>query len=345
MIKRNFLFLSLIVSSIFFLSPALAVDEKKQPENPKPASASVYNLGLKSYEQGDIQTAISFFKRAVDLDPNFIDAYYNLGAIYKKQKNYPEAIHALQKAVDLNPKDFDATYELAYCYMEEKNYEKAKKYYENVPTNYPKYSEVTKNLSTIDQYLAGNEQQKIFTNTQKQKEETNLDVSQAQQLANTLSEDSTKKKHENLLVNALTKSSKENLKEPIKIITDSFNGPTGIAKDSKNNIYVANFTKDSIERIKADGEKEVFIDKVGLLGPVGLATDDDDNLYVANYNGNSIVRISQEREVIVLIDKIVKPYYLMFDKRSNKLFVTVQGNDSLIEIDTKNINKLPLTFR
>jgi len=344
--KKNFLLINISILTLLSISSsAFAIDEKQAAENPKPASASVYNLGLKSYEQGDVTSAISFFKRAVDLDPNFIDAYYNLGAIYKKQKNYVEAISSLQKAVDLNPKDEDAKYELAYCYMEEKNYEKAKKYYSTISITFPKYSEVAKNITLIDQYLAGSEQQRILANTQKP--EAGLDISQAQILADTLVEEkeAPKKKHENLLVNALTKSSRENLKEPIKIISDTFNGPTGIAKDSKNNIYVANFVKDSIERIRTDGTKEIFLDKVGLLGPVGLAIDEDDNIYVANYNGNSIVRITQDREVIVLVDKITRPYYLFYDKRVNKLFATVQGNDSLIEIDTRNIGKLPITFR
>lgn len=349
--KLNYLsFLLLTLLSVNLSLSANAVD-KPSGENPKPASASVYNLGLKSFEQGDIPSAISFFKRAIDLDPNFIDAYYNLGAIYKKQKNYSESAKAFQKAVDLNPKDYEATFELANSYLNLKDNQNAKKYFSVIPSSFPKYGEVARNLANIEQGSAGQPQ---IANTAKSGG-TDLDTNQAQLLANALTGETQQikespsnpvvepQKKDNGLINSLTK--KENLVNPIRTVTDSFSGPTGIAKDSKNNVYVANFTKDSIERINVDGSKEIFIDKVGLLGPVGLAIDDADNLYVANYSGNSIVRISPDRQVTVIVDKVTRPYYLLFDKATAKLFATVQGDDALVEIDTKNITKLPITFK
>lgn len=350
--KSNyFSLLLLILLSVNLSLSVKAANDKPVGENPKPASASVYNLGLKSFEQGDIPSAISFFKRAIDLDPTFIDAYYNLGAIYKKQKNYTESAKAFQKAVDLNPKDYDATYELANSYLNLKDNQNAKKYYSLIPTNFPKYGEVVRNLASIEQSTTGQPQ---VANNAVKNGQADLDVNQAQLLANALTGENQQIKEasnlivepvkkDNVLINSLTK--KENLINPLRTVTDSFSGPTGIAKDSKNNIYVANFTQDSIERVNTDGSKEIFIDKVGLLGPVGLAIDDNDNLYVANYNGNSIVRISQDRQVTVVIDKVTRPYYLFFDKATAKLFATVQGNDALVEIDTKNITKLPITFR
>lgn len=355
--KLNHLSLLLLTLLSVNLSLSAEAVEKPTGENPKPASASVYNLGLKSFEQGDIPSAISFFKRAIDLDPTFIDAYYNLGAIYKKQKNYHESAKAFQKAVDLNPKDQEATFELANSYLNLKDNENAKKYFSMIPSSFPKYGEVAKNLALIEQGITGQPQ---VTNNTAKNGQTDLDTNQAQLLANALAGENQQikeassqnvvepqkvepQKKDNGLINSLTK--KDNLINPIRTVTDSFSGPTGIAKDSKNNIYVANFTKDSIERINVDGSKEIFIDKVGLLGPVGLAIDDADNLYVANYSGNSIVRIGQDRQVTVVVDKVTRPYYLFFDKATAKLFATVQGNDALVEIDTKNITKLPITFR
>jgi DNA-binding beta-propeller fold protein YncE len=77
---------------------------------------------------------------------------------------------------------------------------------------------------------------------------------------------------------------------------------------------------------------------------VGLAIGGNDNLYVANYNGDSIIKITQNKEVSVISNKVVRPYYLLYDPLSNKLFATVQGNDALIEIDT-NDSKQPITTR
>lgn len=302
-----------------------------QDFNPKPASASVYNLGLKSYEQGDIESAITFFKRAVDLDPNFVDAYYNLGAIYKKKGDLGLAINAFQKAVELNPSDFEATYELANCYLSTKDYGQAKKYFSLIPENFSKYNEARRQLLSI------NRQSDEATILPQDSPASNGPPSAASLSLN----------QGQLLIDTLTKVSSDSFKENFKIVSSKFNGPTGITKDSKGNLYVANFTKDAIERITpdADGQKEIFVSKLGLSGPVGLTIDENDNLYVANYNGDSIVKITQSKEIFVVVNNVIKPYYLFYDSSSRKLFATVQGNDSLLEIDTSNISKYPVTSR
>lgn len=333
------LFITLLISTSL-LSYAI----EKNISNPKPASASVYNLGLKSYEQGDIQSAITFFKQAIDLDPGFVDAYYNLGAIYKRQKNFYLAISAFQKAIDINPEDYEVAYELASCYLVDKNYVMAKKYFASIPPNFPKYAEAKQNLEKINTSELAEGSDKV-----QKVEQINTPETQAQLLAETLTkaqqnleERNVEAIHELPLV---TTPAKEAFTEPYRVVTSNFNGPTGIAKDSKNNIFVANFTKDRIEKISENGTREVYVEKYGIQGPVGLAIDQNDNLYVANYSGDTIVKITPNKEISVLVDKIIRPYYLLYDSLTKKLFVTVQGNDALVEIDTANISKEPITAR
>ena len=355
------------------------VDQQNSNQfNPKPASASLYNLGLKSYEQGDIQSAISFFKRAVELDPNFVDAYYNLGAIYKKQKNYPQAINVFQKAYDISPNDNEVTFELAFSYLQEKDNENAKKYFSLIPQNFPRYPEAKQHIDLLNQIAAAKQNPTVETQpTIAGTGQPGISGQQAQLLANTLvdpqkeleklsnnaqeesipqKQETTKPQENNasqgqLLVDTLTtaetlsKKKKELNTNPSNTISDKLNGPTGIAKDSKNNIYVANFANNKIYRISPDGQREVFIDKTGINGPVGLAIDGNDNLYIANYNGNSIIKISQKKEVSVLQNNIERPYYLYFDNSSNRLIVSVQGNDSLIEINLLPESRQPITSR
>ena len=316
-------------------------ENQKKSFNPKPASASVYNLGLKSYEQGDLDSATTFFKKAVELDPEFIDAYFNLGAIYKKQKNYPMAINSLQKAVEINPLDSEAVFELASCYLENKDYREAKKHFSNILQDFPKYSEAQQNIEKADKYLAI---ENSNTSTQEHAKVIQSPDIQAQLLADTLAKGLQESIPQDVTAQLqLTKPT--SLKESLRIVTKSFNGPTGIAKDSKNNVYVANFTKDSVERITPDGSREVYIEKKGIEGPVGLAIDENDNLYIANYNGASIIKVNPNKEVSVVVNNIERPYYLFYDNKTSKLFSTVQGNDSLVEIDTHNLSKLPITFK
>lgn len=367
-------FIIILIETLFLgstLLPVLSIENTKQanqestlvPENinsksdfnPKPASASLYNLGLKSYEQGDLKSAISFFKRAIDLDPEFVDGFFNLGAIYKKQKDFPLAIDAFQKAYNINSEDNEVAYELASCYFEEKNYQSAKKYFSGLPTNFPKYNEAKQKIDLANQYLASTNSQNQASGTTTTQTATSKE-SQAQLLADTLAKaksiDTSASQNTNapvqnnqaqLLVNDIAKPSKEDLTIPIKVITSNFNGPTGIAKDSKNNIYIGNFASDKIERITSDGEREVFFEKNGIKGPVGLAIDGNDNVYVANYSGDSILKITQNKEVSVISNKVIRPYYLLFDALSNKLFITVQGNDALVEINTSPDSKQPIT--
>lgn len=336
--------------------PVFSLDEPDQNKNfnPKPASASVYNLGLKSYEQGDLESAISFFKQATDLDPKFVDAYYNLGAIYKKEKKYYSAINALQRAVDINSDDLEIIYELASCYMEVKNYQKAKQYFSVIPQNFPKYTEVAKNLERIKYQVALENPSQVGEPNQISNEQF-----QAQLLADTLTKKEVPNNNEvivnqpqpqqaqqkaQLLANTLIQPSREAFKQKIRTVSTNFVGPTGIAKDSKNNLYIANFANDTIEKVTPGGVREIFATKNGISGPVGLAVDENDTVYVANYNNNSIVRITQDRQVSVIVSKIVKPYYLFYDNNTSKLFVTAQGNDSLVEIEPRNISQ-PVSYR
>ena len=334
------------LSSFAVENDQLIAENAKKSFNPKPASASVYNLGLKSYEQGDLESATTFFNKAIELDPEFVDAYFNLGAIYKKQKNYPMAINSLQKAVEINALDFEAVFELASCYMENKDYMKAKKYFSSITQDFPKYNDAKQNIEKADKYLAI---EGTSTSPEAHVRVIQSPDIQAQLLADTLQKgienQPTSPNTNQLLVNTLTKPTKESLKESLRIVTTHFNGPTGIAKDSKNNVYVANFTKDSIEKIAPDGSREVYIEKKGIQGPVGLAIDENDNLYIANYNGASIIKVNPNKEVSVIVNNIERPYYLFYDNKTSKLFSTVQGNYSLVEIDTHNLSKLPITFK
>lgn len=97
------------------------------------------NLGVAWYEKGDYDKAIKYYKRAVELNPDFVEAHNNLGVSYAKQGNYNQAIECYKKATkkDLNyATPFSnigvAFYRLGYL-------EKAVKYFEKAIAADPKY--------------------------------------------------------------------------------------------------------------------------------------------------------------------------------------------------------------
>jgi tetratricopeptide (TPR) repeat protein len=60
-----------------------------------------YTLGLKTQEEkGDVES-LPFYKRAIELDPNFAMAYRNLGVAYSNQNQHSLAADYLKKAFDL----------------------------------------------------------------------------------------------------------------------------------------------------------------------------------------------------------------------------------------------------
>ncbi|MEG4455093.1 tetratricopeptide repeat protein [Microcoleus sp. N9_A1] len=66
-----------------------------------------FTLGNTLLELGQLDRAISCYRRAIQLQPSYADAYHNLGEVLSVMGQCEEAIAAYQKAIDLNP-SFDA---------------------------------------------------------------------------------------------------------------------------------------------------------------------------------------------------------------------------------------------
>ena len=70
--------------------------------NPADASAH-YNLGLIHQNRGELDAARERFERALQIDPEEIDASYQLGRIARQQKRYVDAIQNFEDVVARNP--------------------------------------------------------------------------------------------------------------------------------------------------------------------------------------------------------------------------------------------------
>jgi len=57
------------------------------------------NLGNTLKELGDMEGAIQFYRKAIQLKPQFGDAYHNLGSTYMQQGRASEAIEAYRMAI------------------------------------------------------------------------------------------------------------------------------------------------------------------------------------------------------------------------------------------------------
>ncbi len=75
------------------------------------AAADKYN------EAGNHKEASILYRRALQFDRRFAEAYYKLGLVSLELKEYPRAVHSLRRAFELDPDNLDAFRKLAEIYF------------------------------------------------------------------------------------------------------------------------------------------------------------------------------------------------------------------------------------
>jgi tetratricopeptide (TPR) repeat protein len=89
----------------------------------EPKSAEICNfIGLTYLQNGQLDAARTYFKKASKLSPKYARPYNNLGAVYHVRKQYKNAIKAYKKAIELDPRFLLAYYNLANVYFAKKQY-------------------------------------------------------------------------------------------------------------------------------------------------------------------------------------------------------------------------------
>ncbi len=80
-------------------------------------SVEHYDEGMTVFSMAEFDQAIECYKKAIELDPNYFDAWHALGMAYLRAGKVPEAIEAGKRAVELNPNDMLAHTSLSMYYM------------------------------------------------------------------------------------------------------------------------------------------------------------------------------------------------------------------------------------
>jgi hypothetical protein len=116
-----------------------------------PRAVSLYNLGLTAFRQGSPESAIIFFKRACDIDPNLADAQYNLAVIYQSQKRFRDAIPRYEEVLRLKPTDPDAHYQIGVILFDMGRFSEARPHFNAIAPNNVHFSDSQRRLSTMNQ--------------------------------------------------------------------------------------------------------------------------------------------------------------------------------------------------
>lgn len=227
-----------------------------------------YNKGIDYYNTGMYSQAVECFKKATDLDPNYIDAYFNLGSLYEYLKQEDDALNAFKQIILRKPDDYESVYKAAELSFKTGNIEKASMYLTLIPKD----------------TLWGQKAKQLADKMQ-------IDIPTVK------SEHNPSKSFEQ--VNPLNSSN--------GIYSDILS-PTGIVTDNEGNLYVASFSDNAVYKISSNNNKIVYIKDNKIDGPIGLERDNAGNIYLANYNKNNVLKIDKSGKITEIISNIPNPY-------------------------------------
>lgn len=254
-----------------------------------------YNRGYDFYKIGQYDRSMAAFRRAIEIDPNYIDAYYNLGSILEYLHQDDAALAVFKQIIVRKPDDYESIYKAGNLSVKLGQYDKAKSYLALIPTSNSLYSKAQALISTIPQ--------------DEQKTET-PNISQLGLTENSeMMDNSTHISQTNGMYNNIP-------------------SPTGITTDSAGNVYIASFSDNIIYKVTPDGRQIVFIKNPQINGPIAMASDAKGNMYVSNYNSNNVVKITPTGGISVLINNVEKPYGMNIT--DGMLFVSSQGTNSVL---------------
>ena len=77
------------------------------------SAEAYYNKAIEFQKNKNLNDAIKFFKKAISLRPEYVDAYFNIGRILYSMGKYYYAIETFNVVISLEPENFDAYHYLA----------------------------------------------------------------------------------------------------------------------------------------------------------------------------------------------------------------------------------------
>jgi len=106
-----------ILFTVAVTACALAVGCKSTPSNRAPAAIDLYVAGVRAYEAGDENLAISNLVSATETNGNLIMAATLLGDLYKAQGKYDQAREQYQRVATLDGYNYQSHYNLGVTYQ------------------------------------------------------------------------------------------------------------------------------------------------------------------------------------------------------------------------------------
>ncbi|MCB0804192.1 MAG: tetratricopeptide repeat protein [Bacteroidales bacterium] len=135
---------------------SLAIDYFKNALNIQPDNIdALYNLAMFYQDYGEFEKAISNYKSIIEIDPSFFLAFYNIGYINLVYlSDYDAAIEYFTDAIEIKDDYAEAYYNRGFAWELKKNVEKSRENYQKSLEYKPNYEKAIEGLNRIDEFIS-----------------------------------------------------------------------------------------------------------------------------------------------------------------------------------------------
>jgi len=251
--KKIFILLTILILTISSGSLTFASE-------PPTEAMLQYNQGIDFYKIGQYDQAITAFRSAIRLDPNYIDAYYNLGSVLEYLEQYEAALAVFKQIIVRKPEDYDSVYKAAWLSYKLGENQKAKTFLGIIPATCSRAEDAKILADQLGPDLPEPTDQVSLKpqNTVKQTSGLYENIPAPTGI--------TSDKDGNVYVaefntNTIMKITPDG-KKMVYLKDPKINGPIGIAIDNASNMYIANYNKDNVLKVSTYGEISLLIGNV-----------------------------------------------------------------------------------
>jgi tetratricopeptide (TPR) repeat protein len=125
------------------------VDVRRERGSPRRSAAQIEFEHALELEESNLSAACEAYGRALELDPDFVDAYINLGRLAHEARRLLEAIQLYQEALDRRPEDPVIHFNLALAIEDHSGPERAIPHYERALAIDPGFADAHFNLASL----------------------------------------------------------------------------------------------------------------------------------------------------------------------------------------------------
>lgn len=275
--KKILVIICILISPFAFAEDYISSDAKLE-----------YNQGVDYYKAGQYDKSMSSFRRAIELDPNYIDAYYNLGSILQYLNRDDAALSVFKQIIVRKPDDYESVYKAAFLSNKLGYTDNAKKYLSLIPAN----SSTFQSAQSLARAM-GTDIQTIKSEIAAANAENTVNSDSSNRIYNDLPSPTgiASDNQGNIYVacfsdNMIYKITPDG-KQMIFVKDTKINGPIGMVNDIHGNLYIANYNGDNVIKITPAGKISTVISNIQK--PYGLNITNG-LLYISSQGSNSVLR-------------------------------------------------------